>query len=248
MKFFCYALVLTIFAISSANAADILVFAASSTTNALSEIARSYEEKSGQKISISFAGSSKLAKQIHAGAPADLFLSANTRWMDYLETAGLIEPKTRSDLLGNTLVLIQPNDDSPGISLEKLPEGLADGRLAVGDPNHVPAGIYAKQALEKLNLWPSLEHRLAAMPNVRAALTLVSRGETAAGIVYLTDALISTKVRVAARFPQASHQQIRYPVAIVKGRATPEVLAFAAFLRSADAVKLFTKHGFSVSN
>jgi len=234
--------------VSPAKAADILVFAAASTTTALDEISTAYAQKTGVKVTTSFAGSSKLAKQIYAGAPADLFLSANIQWMDYLEENNAIEPQTRSDLLGNNLVLVQPKDDSKLITLKSLTASLKDNRLALGDPAHVPAGIYAKQALKNLKLWSSVEQRIAAMPNVRTALAMVDRGEVAAGIVYATDAEASSNVRISLRFPQGSHQLIRYPVAVVKGRASEQALAFLQYLKSPEAVKLFTKHGFSVSN
>ena len=231
-----------------AKAAELLIFAASSTANLINDAAQIYERETGIRVKASFAGSSKLAKQIYAGAPADLFLSANIHWMDYLEENDAIEVETRTPLLSNSLVLVQPHDATPLLTLETVATGLRDSRLAMGDPDHVPAGIYAKQALIKLNLWPQVKDRIAAMPSVRTALALVSRGEVAAGIVYASDATASDKIRVSAHFSSDNHQKIHYPIAIVKGRKTEAALNFLEFLKSDQSVKLFTNHGFSVSN
>jgi molybdate transport system substrate-binding protein len=231
-----------------AKATELLVFAASSTTNAFSDVTLAYERKTGVKVRVSFAGSSKLAYQIYAGAPADLFLSANVGWMNYLEENGAIESQTRATLFSNSLVLIQPIDGSEPLTLETLGNNLSESRLAMADPDHVPAGIYAKQALMKLELWPRVVNRIAAMPSVRSAMALVSRGEAAAGIVYKTDAKIGAGIRVSAPIPANIHDPIRYPIAVVKGHLNPAVIDFLKFLKSDQAVKLFTNHGFLVSN
>ncbi|MFH1057052.1 MAG: molybdate ABC transporter substrate-binding protein [Pseudomonadota bacterium] len=228
----------------------VTIFAAASTTNAVSDAAKLYEEQGLGKVSCVFASSSTLAKQITQAAPAQVFLSADLKWMDFLEEQRLVEPGTRINLLGNRLALIAPAANTvqakvgPGMDLAGL---LGEGRLAVGDPGHVPAGIYAKQALTKLGLWDSVAARLAPAANVRAALTLVERGETPLGIVYSTDAAISPKVRLVGLFPADSHPPIVYPLALVAGKATPAARKFSDFLQSAPVKAIFNKYGFATN-
>ncbi|MCB2191508.1 MAG: molybdate ABC transporter substrate-binding protein [Deltaproteobacteria bacterium] len=230
-------------------AGPVMVFAAASTTNAVSDVIKAYEAAGKGKAVASFASSSTLAKQIANGAPAQVYLSANVKWMNYLAEKTLLEPDSRVDLLGNRLVLIAPKGAKKlgpiqaGMPLLKC---LGDGRLAVGDPDHVPAGIYAKQALMSLGLWKKAEPRLARAANVRAALALVERGEAPLGIVYSTDAAITPKVTVLGRFPESSHKPIVYPLALLKDEATAQAKDFWQFLQSDQAKAIFTKYGFSV--
>lgn len=228
----------------------VTLFAAASLTGVAGELAEAYGATGRPRPRLVFAASSALAKQIERGAPADLFISANPEWMDYLERRGLLEPDSRVDLLANRLVLIAAQDSpidleiAPGFA---LPEALAraDSRLVVGDPDHVPAGLYAKAALRSLGVWDRLAPRLAAASDARAALALVERGAAAAGVVYASDALISRRVRRVATFPADSHPPIRYPLATVAGRDRPAVPAFGAFLRSPEAAARFEAWGFT---
>jgi len=236
----------------AALAADppVTIFAAASTTDAVNEIAEAYAAATGGSIRPVVASSSTLARQIAEGAPADLFLSANIDWMDHLDARSLLAPGTRLPLLSNRLVLIAPADSplrlrlTPELNLRAL---LGDGRLALGDPAHVPAGIYAKQALEALGLWDQVADRLAQAANVRAALALVDRGEVPAGIVYETDAAISPRVRIVDAFPAEATPPITYPLAIVAGRDTPAVRAVYDFLRGDAATAIFAKYGFTAA-
>jgi molybdate transport system permease protein len=224
----------------------VTVFAAASTTDALTEIAAAYEHAHiGVKVRLNFASSSTLARQIEAGAPADVFLSANQEWMDYLETRALIRVASRRNLLGNILVIVTPAAKSLHITMtsEASLAGAFSGRLAVGDPAHVPAGIYAKQALEHFGWYDALKDRLLPCADVRAALTLVERGEVEAGIVYASDAVASTKVSVAGIFPDDSHEPIHYPVALGR-EASPEAAVFVDYLFTAESAAVFTRCGF----
>ena len=228
----------------------ITVFAAASLTDALNTIDAAYTAKTGTAVTVSFASSSTLAKQIEAGAPAQIFLSADTKWMDYLDKKSLIEPGTRHDVLGNKLALIAPSDSAIGmLSIDRTLDWQhllgADGRLAVGDPDHVPAGIYAKEALTNLGAWSLLQPKLARADDVRGALALVERGEAPLGIVYVTDARVSQKVKIAGVFPEQSHSPIVYPFAIVKGDASPAVQAYFRFLNGAEARTVFNRYGFA---
>ncbi len=237
--------------ISGAEASDtVTVFAAASTTNAMRDIADLYRTKHKGRIRFSFAASSTLAKQIDNGAPADIYLSANRKWMDYLASEKLISPGSRVDILGNRIVLVAPLESpcehipvAPGFPLVDY---LGNGRLAMGDPEHVPAGIYGKEALMKLNIWPSIKSKVAGMKDVRAALMMVERGEVPLGIVYSTDAAITDKVRVVGAFPPGTHSPIVYPVAVVADRVRPAVKKFMAFLRSPEATAVFERYGFKV--
>jgi molybdate transport system substrate-binding protein len=234
---------------SGAVAAEkITVFGAASLTNALQDIDAAYTKRTGTAIAESFASSSTLARQIEAGAPAAVFISADTKWMDYLAKKDLIA--TQAVLLGNALALIAPAD-AP-VSPHSIDSGFdwakllgPNGRLATGDPDHVPAGIYAKDALQHLGAWKSLEPRLARSEDVRGALTLVERGDAPLGIVYVTDARISTKVKIVGVFPAWSHAPIIYPAAIVKGADTPPVENYYGFLRGAQARIIFARYGFA---
>ncbi len=225
----------------------ILVFAAASTTGAVGEITEIYASRGLGQVRAAFAGSSMLARQIAAGAPADVYISASPEWMDYLAGERAIETGSRVDLVANGLVLIAPADSRLRLRIEPgfaLAEGLDGGHLAMGDPDHVPAGIYAKAALIDLGAWPALLGHLALTADVRAALALVERGEAAAGIVYTSDAGASSRVRVVDAFPANSHPPIAYPAAIVAGGDRPEVRRFFAFLKSAEAAAVFARHGF----
>jgi len=233
-----------------ANEQSVTVFAAASTTNAITDIGKMFSEKGHGKVVTSFASSSTLAKQIEKGAPANVFVSADEPWMNFLEERKLIEPGSRFDLLDNKLVLIAPATSAvnkveigPKFELLKL---VGDGRLATGDPDHVPAGKYAKAALEKLGLWGDLESKLARTADVRGALALVERGEAPFGIVYSTDAAVTPKVRVVGVFPSDTHPKIVYPAALVAGKASPEARRFIESLKSPEAKAVFEKYGFTV--
>jgi molybdate transport system substrate-binding protein len=237
-------------ALPAAAADKITVFAAASLTDALNAIDGAYTAKTGVVVVASFASSSTLARQIAAGAPAQVFLSADTKWMDYLEQKNLLVPGTRSDVLGNALALVAPSDSPVGaLAIDRTLDWQrllgSDGRIAVGDPDHVPAGIYAKEALTDLGVWPALQSRLARAEDVRGALALVERGDAPLGIVYVTDARISQKVRIVGVFPASSHSPIIYPFAIVQGAATPAVQAYFRFLKGSDARTVFQRFGFA---
>jgi molybdate transport system substrate-binding protein len=231
--------------------ADVVVFAAASTTNAVTEIGKLYAHRNLGRVTPSFASSSTLAKQIESGAPADVYISANKKWMDFLDEKNLIDRKNRLDLLGNRLVLIAPAgsvlkniDVTPGFSVASFLGD--DGRLAMGDPDHVPAGMYGKKALENLGSWNPVKNRLAPMKDVRAALVLVERSEAPLGLVYATDAAISKKVRVVGTFPEESHPPIVYPVAAVAGGRAEAARHFIDFLKSTESRAVFEKYGFVV--
>lgn len=244
----CVAIALSLVAVPAA-AQDVTVFAAASLTNAFEDIAKAYRAKGGGAVKFSFASSSTLAKQIESGAAADIFASADEQWMDYLAERKLIDPATRSSRLSNTLVLITPPganrtvDIRPGFDLAGM---IGNGRLATGDPAHVPVGRYARQVLTKLGIWDAVAPRIARTDNVRAALLLVERGEAPFGIVYATDATASGKVNIAGTFPSDSHPPVSYPFAIVVKRDRPEVKRFFDFLRGPEAQAIYRKAGFSI--
>ncbi|MTJ82962.1 MAG: molybdate ABC transporter substrate-binding protein [Telmatospirillum sp.] len=229
--------------------ADVVVFAAASATDALNDIGKAFQAAGGAAIVPSYASSSTLAKQIENGAPASVFLSADERWMDYLGERNLLAPGTRVNLLGNRVALVAPKGGAaaveivPGFPLARL---LGDGRLAVGDPSHVPVGAYTQKALESLGVWDSVKDRLAPADSVRAALAFVERGETPFGVVYSTDAAISDKVAIVGLFPESSHPPVVYPAALIAGKDSAEAKAFFAFLQGAEAKAIFRKYGFSV--
>jgi len=233
-------------AAAPSDAPALIVFGAASLTNALQEVGDDFAKESSIPVKFSFAASSALARQIENGAPADMFFSADQAWMDYLETRKLIQPATRHDVLGNHLVLVAPAASK--ISLHIAPHfallaALGGGRLAVGDPDGVPAGRYAREALERLDVWNAVAAHLARADSVRSALALVDRGETPLGIVYQTDALIDEHVRIVGVFPDRTHLPITYPVALVSG-ARPNAVKFLSYVRSPAADAVFRRYGF----
>lgn len=232
------------------HARDITVFAAASLTEALKDVSAAWTNAGHPPLRLSFGSSSALARQIEQRAPAAVFASADEKWMDYLAERDLIARETRRDLLGNELVLIVPASAARTIAIGPI-SALTDilgphGRLAVGDPSHVPAGIYAAQSLRSLGLWDAAVTRLARMEDVRGALLLVERGEAPAGIVYATDAAASNAVAIAGRFPGNSHDPIAYPFAVTKAGDTPEARAFMDFLSGGVAKAIFARRGFKV--
>lgn len=227
----------------------VTVFAAASLTNAMQEVCDAFAARTSVKVAISFAASSTLAKQIEAGAGAQIFVSADEPWMDYLEKRERIEMGTRRTLLGNRLVLVVPSDRPLAVEIAAGKDWLAKlaaGRIATGDPEHVPAGRYAQQALTSLGVWADVSPRLARADNVRNALVLVERGEAAAGIVYATDAVASKKVKVAGLFPETAHDPVTYPVVLLRGQGQGEARKLYESLFSAEARAIFLTHGFTV--
>lgn len=225
-----------------------LVLAAASLQESLTEAADAWAAQGHARPVLSFAASSALARQIMAGAPADLFLSADEPWMDAVQKAGLLRGGTRTTLLGNRLVLIAPVGSRVRLTPARgfpIARALGGGRLAVADPDAVPAGKYAKAALTSLGVWRGVAGRLAPAENVRAAMALVERGAAPLGIVYATDAKASRAVRVVGTFPAPSHPPIRYPVAVLKASRHKDATAFRAFLLSRQARAIFARHGFS---
>jgi molybdate transport system substrate-binding protein len=227
--------------------APVRVFAAASLTDALNDISAHWKRLKHPAPNLAFSATSALAKQIEAGAPADVFASADLKWMDYLDQRGRIDHASRVNLLGNTLVLIAPRGKrftarmEPGFAIA----GAFAGKLCTGEPGVVPVGIYAKQSLEKLGWWSALQGRIVGTDDVRTALAFVERGECGAGIVYATDARISGRVETVATFPLATHAPIVYPFALV-ANARPEAQAFLRYLRSPQAAAIFKRHGFTV--
>ncbi len=231
-----------------AQSGDIKVYAAASLTNAVGELGEMYGKKTGIKVTPSFASSSALAKQIQNGAPAEVFISADLQWMDYLADKKVLEEGTRFNLLGNQLVLISPQSSDVKIAIAQgldLSKYLGNGLLATGDPDHVPAGKYAKAALEKLDMWNFVATKLARASDVRSALVWVEKGESPLGIVYSTDASVSKQVRIVAYFPEGSYPPIVYPASLVKN-ASSRAKEFLAYLKSDEAKKVFEKYGFTV--
>lgn len=227
----------------------ITVFAAASLTNAMQDIATLYKKEQQVEVVSSFASSSTLARQIEAGAPADLFISADQKWMDYASDKKSIDVASRQTLLGNSLVVVAPKASQQGdIVINEQTDWqslLKGGRLAVGNPDHVPAGIYAKQALQKLGAWDTVSPRLASAEDVRGALALVERNETPLGIVYGSDAVVGKGVKVVGTFPEGSHKKVEYPMAIVDGHNNAEVKAFYAYLKGSQAAAIFKQYGFT---
>ncbi|HEX5212347.1 MAG TPA: molybdate ABC transporter substrate-binding protein [Pseudolabrys sp.] len=228
---------------------QITVFAAASLKNALDDTNAAFTKATGVKVTASYEASSSLAKQIEAGAPADVFISADLRWMDYVAGKKLIKDDTRVNLLGNKLVLIAPKDSKldhvaigQGFDIAKL---AGDARIAVADVKAVPAGLYAKAALEKLGSWAAAEPKLAQAENVRATLAFVARGETPIGIVYETDAKIEPKVKIAGVFPDGSYPPVTYPVAVTASAKSPAAASYVKFLAGSTAKTIFEKYGFS---
>lgn len=235
--------------LATAQDKTITVFAAASMKNALDDVNTAYTKATGVKVVSSYAASSALAKQIEEGAPADVFVSADLKWMDYLIGKKVINADTRVNLLGNKLVLIAPKDSrtgnvtlGQGFDLAKL---AGDSRITTGEVTSVPAGRYAKAAMDKLGMWAAAQPKLAMVDNVRAALLLVSRGEAALGIVYATDAKVDPGVRIIGTFPDGSHPPVTYPVATTT-TAKPDATGYLQFLRSKDARDVFEKYGFTM--
>ncbi|WP_323785699.1 molybdate ABC transporter substrate-binding protein [Thalassovita sp.] len=226
-------------------AGQVSVFAAASLKTALTDVATNWEDQTGHDVTLSFAGSSALARQIEAGAPADVFISANTAWMDHLEQLGLLHQGSRADLLGNQLVLIGPAGAAPLALDDGLVDALDGGHMAMALYQAVPAGIYGKAALEFLGLWSEIAPHVAQADNVRAALALVALGETPLGIVYRTDAQAEPKVSVVATFPQNSHPPITYPVAMLADTRSDDAQSFLDYLSTPVAKAIFQRHGFT---
>ncbi|KIC33307.1 molybdenum ABC transporter substrate-binding protein [Leisingera sp. ANG-M7] len=228
--------------------AGITVFAAASTKTALDEAAASYQAGTGRDVTLSYAGSPALARQIQLGAPADVFISANPGWMDVLQQEGLIDEASRLDLLENRLVLIAHGRNVQPLDLETadLARLLGEGRLAMALVDAVPAGIYGKAALTALGLWPDVASKVAQTANVRAALALAASGEVPMGVVYATDARAEAGVAVIAVFPEDSHPPILYPAAAVADGKMAEAKAFLDYLQSPAAREIFLRHGFGV--
>ncbi len=228
--------------------APVTVFAAASLKNALDDVGAAYMAKTGEAVRFSYAASSALARQIEQGAPADLFVSADSDWMDYVAKKDLIVASSRRDLLSNHLALIAPADSKVALKIARgmdLAGALGGGRLAVAGPD-VPAGKYAKASLTALGVWDSVSGKLATADNVRGALLFVARGETPLGIVYDTDARVEPKVRIVGLFPDASHPKIVYPAALLAHGANPHAAAVLAFLGGPEASAIFSKYGFIV--
>ena len=233
-----------------AIAADVTVFAAASLKEAMDEVAKKFEASTGNKVIVSYGASNTLAKQIEADAPADMFISADLDWMDYVDQRKLILPNTRSNLLTNTLVLIAPAASNASLKIGPgfgLAAALGSSKLAMANPDSVPAGKYGKGALEKLGVWSSVENDVARAENVRAALTLVSRGEAAFGVVYRTDALADKGVKIVGAFPQDTHPPIVYPVALLTQSKSAGAKPFLEYIRSANAREVWEKYGFGLA-
>jgi len=224
-----------------------VVLAAASLQEALGDAADAFAAAGHPRPVLSFAASPALARQIEAGAPADLFISADMEWMDHVERRGLIARGTRTAFLGNRLVLVAPAASPLRLAIRRgfpLAQALGNGRLAMADPDSVPAGRYGRAALKHLGVWESVSGRITRAENVRAALMLVARGEAPLGIVYATDAAAAKDVRVVATFPEGSHPPIRYPVARLARSTDPEAEAFRRFLVSPAAMEIFRRRGF----
>ncbi len=221
--------------------------AAASLKNALDDVVKAHEAKSGDTVRVSYAASPALARQIENGAPADVFISADQAWMDYLQKKDLVRVASRVDLLRNRIVLVAPSDSAVKLTIAPdfpLAAALGMERLAMADPASVPAGRYGKAALEALGVWKSVEPRVAGAADVRAALLLVARGEAPLGIVYSTDAAVEPKVRVVDRFPESTHPPIVYPAALTAGSRSSAAGAFLASLGKPPARTIFEKYGF----
>ncbi|MEO9169493.1 MAG: molybdate ABC transporter substrate-binding protein [Aestuariivirga sp.] len=244
MKFLSFALVAA-FSISTIHAADLNIYAAASMKDALDEIVLAYKAQNKTDVVAVYGASGTLAKQIEAGAPADIFISADEDWMNYLADKKLIKPQTRADIIGNTLVLIEAKGAKIDVKLTDLPASLGQDKLALGEVTSVPAGKYAKAALEKLGLWTAVEKNVVAQENVRSALALVARGEAKLGIVYGSDAVAEAKVEVAAVFPEDSHAPIRYPAAVTENSTSAAASGLLAFIKGPEAQAIFKKDGFA---
>jgi molybdate transport system substrate-binding protein len=243
------AIAAAVFVTMAPASADILVFGAASLKNALDDVNARYQRKTGGKIVVSYGASSTLAKQLESGAPADIFISADLDWMDYVAQRKLIKPETRSNFLGNKLVLIAPADSKVTLTIGPnfpLAQALGSGRLTMADPASVPAGKYGKASLEALGVWASVSDKIAPAQDVRTALAYVSRGEAPLGIVYQTDAAADKGVKIVGAFPASTHPPIIYPIAVTAVSNNPGVGAYMSFLKSSEARSAFESQGFVV--
>ena len=242
------AMAVTTAATAPSAANDLTIFAAVSTTNAVTDIAKAYEKKGLGKVRLSFNATSTLARQIEAGAPADLFISADEPWMDYLQKRSLIDTSTRKSLFGNSLAIVAKSDSPLTLKIAPnfpLAASLKGGRLAVGDPDHTAVGVYAKQALTKLGVWGDVEPRLARAPSVRAGLTMVERGEVPLGIVFTTEVKVGgEKLRIVDIFPADTHDPIVYPLALMPKGKVQDARKFVEFLSGPEAKAILDGYGF----
>jgi len=240
-----FASALFVFALINLRAADVTVSAAASLSDALTKIGADFQAQTGVRVQFNFGASSTLARQIEEGAPADIFFSADAAQMNRLAKRGLIDPATRKDLLGNSLVVVVPVNSNLQITSASDLTNATVKQIALADPKAVPAGVYAKAWLKKLYLWPAIESKIVPTENVRAALAAVAAGNADAGIVYKTDAAISKHVKIAYEIPRAEAPGIRYPIALVKGSKEPEAAKkFLDYLSSKEAGQVFTRYGF----
>ncbi|HCD5123492.1 TPA: molybdate ABC transporter substrate-binding protein [Vibrio parahaemolyticus] len=241
----CLAAILSI-SFSTNAATDLKVYAASSMTNAIDEIAQDFKEKYDVTVTPVYGGSSSIARQIINGAPADVFISANTKWMDYLVDEGVIDSDNVTNLVRNSLVLIAPQSSSLAVfnfaDANAWEAALNDSRLALGNPTSVPAGMYAKESLTTLGVWKDIQTKVAPAKNVRLALALVERGEAPLGVVYKTDAQLTSKVKIVGEFASDTHAAIVYPAAVVND--STESRQFFQYLKSEDAKRVFAHYGF----
>ncbi|KYY49546.1 molybdate ABC transporter substrate-binding protein [Vibrio parahaemolyticus] len=240
----CLAAILSI-SFSTNAATDLKVYAASSMTNAIDEIAQDFKEKYDVTVTPVYGGSSSIARQIINGAPADVFISANTKWMDYLVDEGVIDSDNVTNLVRNSLVLIAPQSSSLAVfnfADAKWEAALNGSRLALGNPTSVPAGMYAKESLTTLGVWKEIQTKVAPAKNVRLALALVERGEAPLGVVYKTDAQLTSKVKIVGEFASDTHAAIVYPAAVVND--SMESRQFFQYLKSEDAKRVFAHYGF----
>jgi molybdate transport system substrate-binding protein len=248
-RYFCIIAVAFLSVAFSARAENVNVFAAASMKTALDDAAKLWKTQSGKDIVATYGSTGTLAKQIAEAAPVDIFISADLAWMDDVAKKNLIKPESRKNLVGNTLVLVAAAGSDLKIDLVKdsnLAAALGSEKLAVGDVKSVPAGKYAKAALENLGLWASVEPNLVMQENVRSALALVARGEAKLGIVYGSDAVAESKVQVIADFPEASHAPIVYPIAVIATSTNPDAQPFLDFLFSKEAQLIFKANGFTL--
>jgi molybdate transport system substrate-binding protein len=232
---------------SGARGETFTVFAAASLSDALNDVIKTYQARTQDTVRASYAASAALARQIENGAPADVFISADLEWMDYLQKKSLVQPASRFDLVRNALVLIAPADSTIKLAITRefpLAAALGNGRLAVADPASVPAGRYAKRALETLGVWPSIVNRVAAAGDVRAALLLVARGEAPLGIVYSTDAAVERRVKIVDTFPERTHPPIVYPAALTAASKSAAAARFLQVMREPAARGVFERYGF----
>ena len=248
-RYFCIIAIVFLSTAFYAQAESVHVFAAASMKTALNDAAKLWKVQSGNDVVATYGSTGTLAKQIAEAAPADIFISADLAWMDDVEKKSLIKPESRKNLVGNTLVLIAAAGSDLKINLARdsnLAASLDDEKLAVGDVKSVPAGKYAKAALENLGLWSSVEPNLVMQENVRGALALVARGEAKLGIVYGSDAVAESKVQIIANFPETSHTPIVYPAAVIATSTKPEAQPFLNFLFSKEAQLIFKANGFTL--